>query len=334
LESLINYLTDSAGMGYFFVLSSVFAGVVFFLGGLYFSFIRPRHRKQLINQRLWGNTQHTRIQSQLLKTQKDSEKSPLLRIAKQLVGWSKVENLQRTLYQADLFCPSEVFLSLAGILACAGYLAGALLPAFYWRLVLAAVLGSLPCFYLWFKKSRKTSRLERQMPEGMELLARSLRAGHTMPSAMELLGSEMGPPLGVEMRLAYEEQRLGLGLGNALRRLADRVDSQDLRFFVTAVLIQSETGGNLAEILENIGTLIRARLNLKGKISGLTAEGRFSALILALMPVGIFFTLYVLNREYVVLLLTDPQGHRLLMGGIVSMLFGILWMKKMIRIKV
>jgi tight adherence protein B len=334
VESLVNYLTASFGMGYFFVLSSVFAGVVFFLGGLYFSFFRPMHRKQLINQRLWGNTQNDKIHAQLLKTQMDNEQSPLLIIVKKLVGWSKVENLQRTLYQADIFCPSEVFLSAVGILACIGYLAGATMSAFYWRLLLAAVLGSLPCLYLWFKKNRKTSRLEKQMPEGMELLSRSLRAGHTMQSAMELLGGEIGPPLGVEMKIAFEEQRLGLGLANALRRMGDRVDSQDLRFFITAVLIQSETGGNLAEILENIGTLIRARLTLKGKISGLTAEGRFSALILALMPVGIFFVLYLLNRAYIMVLLTDPQGHRMLMAGIISMAIGLLWMKKIIRIKV
>lgn len=334
MENLINNLIGSSGMGYFFILSSVFAGVVFFLGGLYFSFIRPMHRKQLINQRLWGDAQKSKIHTQLLKTQMDSEQSPLLRIAKKVVGWSKVENLQRNLYQADMFCPAEVFLSLVGLLACAGYLAGAMMPAFYWRLALAVALGFLPWFYLRLKKNLKTSRLEKQMPEGMELLSRSLRAGHTMQSAMELLGNEVGPPLGVEMRIAFEEQRLGLGLDNALRRMADRVDSRDLRFFVTAVLIQSETGGNLAEILENIGSLIRARLNLKGKISGLTAEGRFSALILALMPIGIFFILYLVNREYVMLLLRDSQGYRLLMGGIISMVFGILWMKSMIRIKV
>jgi tight adherence protein B len=112
------------------------------------------------------------------------------------------------------------------------------------------------------------------------------------------------------------------------------VDSQDLRFFVTAVSIQSETGGNLAEILENIGKLIRARLLLKGKIQGLTAEGRFSALILASLPVGIFMILYFVNPDYIMLLLTDSQGYRLLMGGILSMAIGILWMRKIIQIKV
>ena len=116
--------------------------------------------------------------------------------------------------------------------------------------------------------------------------------------------------------------------------MANRVASQDLRFFVTAVQIQTETGGNLAEILENIGQLIRARLQLKGKISGLTAEGRFSALILALLPIVIFLILYYVNRGYIMTMINDPLGHRLLLGGIISMAIGVLWMKKMIQIKV
>ena len=134
---------------------------------------------------------------------------------------------------------------------------------------------------------------------------------------MEMVSAD-NPPLGVEMKIAFEEQRLGLGLNKALHRMAEGVASQDLRFFVTAVSIQSETGGNLAEILENIGKLIRARLQLKGKIQGLTAEGRFSALILALLPVGIFFILYFINPDYVKLLLTDSQGKLLLQGGILT----------------
>jgi len=315
-------------------MSSVFAGVVFFLCGLYFSFIRPMSEKQLMNKRLWGTNRTKLVQAQIFKTQTEAQVSPLLTVMKTVGGWGKVENLQHSLYQADIFCPPEAFLSVAGIMGCAGYLLGTLLEAFYWRVVLAVCLGSLPYFYMRIKKYRKSTRLERQMPEGMDLLSRSLRAGHTLQSAMELVSAEIGAPLGVEMKIAFEEQRLGLGLNKALRRMGDRVASQDLRFFVTAVLIQTETGGNLAEILENIGQLIRARLQLKGKISGLTAEGRFSALILAMLPIGIFGILYFVNREYIMVLMTDPLGNRLLMGGIISMGLGVLWMKKMIQIKV
>lgn len=334
MESLMSYLTASPGTHYFFLMSSVFAGVVFFCFGLYFSFFRPMHDKQLMSKRLWGDSKKKLVHPQLFKIQNEAQTSPLLMVVKTVAGWGKVENLQHNLYQADIFCPAETFLSWAGILACAGFLAGSLIDPFYWRICFAVALGALPFFYLRFKKRRKTNRLEKQMPEGMDLLARSLRAGHTMQSAMELVSSEISHPLGVEMRIAFEEQRLGLGLNKALYRMADRVASQDLRFFVTAVSIQTETGGNLAEILENIGHLIRARLQLKGKIGSLTAEGRFSAFILAMLPVAIFAVLYILNGEYIMILLTDPLGHQLLLGAIISMTMGVLWMKKMIQIKV
>ncbi len=334
MEALMNYLNASPGTGYFFVLSSVFAGVVFFLCGLYFSFISPMSQKQKMTQRLWGNSRKTLVQTQLLKAETESQASPLLGVVKQIAGWGKVENLQRNLYQADIFCRPETFLSVVGIMACGGYLLGTFWEPFYWRIALAAGLGLLPYFYLRIKKHRKTVRLERQMPEGMDLLSRSLRAGHTLQSAMEIVSSEIAHPLGTEMKIAFEEQRLGLGLNKALGRMADRVASQDLRFFVTAVLIQTETGGNLAEILENIGQLIRERLKLKGKISGLTAEGRFSALILALLPIGIFLILYFVNPNYIRILIAEPIGHKLLLGGAISMAFGVLWMKRMIQIKV
>jgi tight adherence protein B len=172
------------------------------------------------------------------------------------------------------------------------------------------------------------------MPEAMELLARSLRAGHTLQSTLELVSQEIPPPLGKEMRVTYEEQRLGLSISQALRRMADRVASQDLRYFVTAVLIQTETGGNLAELLETIGSLIRDRLKLKGKVQALTAEGRFSALVLIGLPLVTFGFLYLINPGYVMVLLTDPMGTKILTGGVFLVILGALVMKKMVTIKV
>jgi len=148
------------------------------------------------------------------------------------------------------------------------------------------------------------------------------------------VSQEIPPPLGMEMRITYEEQRLGLSMLQALRRMGERVASQDLRYFVTAVLIQSEAGGNLAEILENIGMIVRERLKLKGKVQGLTAEGRFSALILGFLPVGTFLLIFLMNRAYVMAFLQDPLGIKLLGAGAVSLLLGAIVMKKMVAIKV
>ncbi len=199
---------------------------------------------------------------------------------------------------------------------------------------LAVGLGYLPFFYLRFKKQRKSRLFEKQMPEAMELLARSLRAGHTLPSAIDLMSQEIGYPLGSEMRVVYEEQRLGLGLPVALRRMAERVASKDFHYFVTAVLIQNETGGNLVEIMENIAYIIRERLKLGGKIKALTAEGRFSAIILVLLPVVIFMLMTYLNHDYIMTLWREPLGYKLLVAAIISMFAGALWMKKMVQIKV
>ena len=132
----------------------------------------------------------------------------------------------------------------------------------------------------------------------------------------------------------YLTQRLGLGLNDALQRMGERVASQDLQYFITAVLLQTETGGNLAEIMENIGHLIRERLKLKGKVRALTAEGRYSALILALLPFVVFVALYVLNRSYVDILFKEPAGPKIIAVGIISIILGIYWMRRIIEIKV
>jgi len=245
-----------------------------------------------------------------------------------------VDNLQRQLLQANIYLNPGTFLSMVGILACIGFLMGTTFASFTVGLIFAAILGILPIGFVRWQQKRKTRAFEKAMPDAMDLLARSLRAGHTLGTTMELVSQEIPPPLGTEFRVTYEEQRLGLSLTQALRRMGDRVASQDLRYFVTAVLIQSETGGNLAEVLENIGAIIRDRLKLKGKVRALTAEGRFSAMILGLLPLLTFLVLLVMNPNYVTMLLTDPLGRKFLAVGVISIFMGALVMKKMVTIKV
>jgi tight adherence protein B len=251
-----------------------------------------------------------------------------------MAGWSKIENLQRHLYQADIFITPGGYLCLVGLMGSLGFFAGTLIGSLLYGAGIGTFLALLPIMYLRWKKRRKTNKFETQMPDAMELLARSLRAGHTLQSTLELVSNEIPAPLGAEMRITYEEQRLGLSMAQALRRMGERVASRDLRYFVTAVLIQIETGGNLAEILENIGLIIRDRLKLKSKVKGLTAEGRFSAIILALLPVITFMALFFINRPYVMTLLTDPLGIKIFSAAIGSILLGALVMKKMVAIKV
>ena len=319
---------------YLLGLLAVFAGMSTLAYAISSLVVDPLLQKRRVHQRIKGNKRGTEVQAQIFKAYQESKESFLLNLLEGVVGWGKVDNLQRQLLQADIYLNPGAFLSVVGIFACIGFLLGTTFSNLTGGGIAALVLGMLPVMFMRWKKRRKAARFERAMPEAMELLARSLRAGHTLGSTIEMVSLEVPPPLGTEFRITYEEQRLGLSLPQALRRMGERVASQDLRYFVTAVMIQAETGGNLAEILENIGGVIRERMMLKGKVKGLTAEGRFSALILGFLPVFTFFVLLYLNQSYVMLLMTDPLGKQMLMGGIFSIVLGALVMKRMVTIKV
>lgn len=328
-------LFGMGGMDFMLVLGLIgaFVGICLLVTYINLAVIEPYRQRRQIHKRLRSNKREQEFRAQIFKAYQATRNSPVLSILQNLIGWGKVDNLQRLLLQADIYLAPGVFVCIVGIMGCLGFIIGTQKGGF-WPWGLGAAMGFLPIFILRWKKKRKTLKFEKQMPEAMELLARSLRAGHTLQSTLELVSHEIPAPLGKEMRVTYEEQRLGLSVSQALRRMSDRVASQDLRYFVTAVLIQAETGGNLAEILENIGTLIRERLKLKGKVMALTAEGRFSALVLIGLPIVTFLFLYLINREYVMVLLTDPLGNKILTSGIALVTFGALIMKKMVTIKV
>jgi len=331
MESL-NYLANYA---YTIALLCIFVGVFLLFSSIHHIVIKPLTRKRQLEHRLKNTGRDRLAKIQILKNVNDGEKSVVLAIMERLAGWGRIDNLQRALLQADIFWRPATFICLIGIFFCLGFSIGwSVKKSILLGLALGGVLGFLPILILRIKRQRKSRMFERQMPECMELLARSMRAGHALPSAIELAAKEIPSPLGLEMKIVFEEQRLGLGMLQALRRLGERVDSQDLQFFITSVLLQMETGGNLAEILENIGFLIRERLKLKGKIKALTAEGRFSALILCLLPFVVFAAISILNPKYLDVLLNEPTGVYLIGACLTSMAFGILWMKKIIQIRV
>jgi tight adherence protein B len=325
-----------AGMEFQYALGLVglFLMVILLFTGIHYGLIEPIRKRRLLNQRIRGNTREQVVRAQVFKAFQETRESVILNLAERYFGWGKVDNLQIQLLQADIFLSPHKFICIAILLAGSGFMVGWLLGSFAWSLGLSFLLGIMPLMVLRWKRKRKTLRIERYMPDAMELLARSLRAGHTLSGTLDLVSQEIPPPLGTEMRITYDEQKLGLSVTQAFRRMGERVASQDLRYCVTAVIIQSETGGNLAEILENIGVIIRDRLMLKGKVQGLTAEGRFSALILSLLPFITFAALYMVNRKYIMTLFQDPLGVKLLTVAIVSISVGIFIMKRMVSIKV
>jgi tight adherence protein B len=200
--------------------------------------------------------------------------------------------------------------------------------------IFGAMLAGVPVAWLMFTRSRRLARFGRQMPEALELLGRSLRAGHSLAAGFGLVGSEMDEPLAPEFKRAFEEQNLGIPLDQAIEQMAKRVPNMDLRFFATAVILQRQTGGDLAEILDKISHIVRERLQILGQIQALTGEGRMSGAVLLALPPVLFLVMLKMNYEYVMMLFTDELGRYLLCAALVSQVLGAIVIKKIITIRV
>jgi tight adherence protein B len=218
-------------------------------------------------------------------------------------------------------------------------IAGAALPfamakPWTFSVLLGGVLASMPWFWVARKRSQRMQLFERQIPEALDLMGRALRAGHAFPTGVKMVGDEMPEPIAKEFRVLYDETNFGMPQNEALLRLADRVPVDDLRYFVIAVMIQRESGGNLAELLDNIAGIVRARLKLLGEVRTLSAEGKLSAWILGLLPFCVAGLINIVNPKFMDVLWTDPIGLRMVGGALLLMAFGVWWMRKIIQIRI
>jgi tight adherence protein B len=198
----------------------------------------------------------------------------------------------------------------------------------------AVVLFVLPWLWLYMKRAKRLKKFAAQLPDAMELVARALRAGHSLASGIHCVAEEMPAPISREFSRVYDEQNLGIALEDALKGMCDRVPNLDLRFFVTSVAIQRQTGGDLAEILERIGHIIRERFKILGQVQALTAEGRLSGIVLIAMPIGLFLMMLYMKPDYIELLWKDELGQKMSIGAIILVLIGAFAIKKIIDIKV
>jgi tight adherence protein B len=197
-----------------------------------------------------------------------------------------------------------------------------------------AMAMAVPWILLMRTRRERLSKLEEQLPEAADFLGRALRAGHSFANVMQMVGEEMPEPIAGEFKFAYEEINYGVPMNEALHNLAVRVPLTDLRYLVIAVLIQRESGGNLAEVLGNISRLIRARLKLLGQVRVMSAEGRMSAWILGILPLAVLLLMSISNPAYIRVLWTDPIGVRLMWYSGAVAVGGIFWMRKLIRIRI
>lgn len=200
--------------------------------------------------------------------------------------------------------------------------------------IVGSLVAGLPIGWLLLKRKRRLAKFGKQLPEALELLSRSLRAGHSLNAGFGLVATETEAPLATEFGRAFEEQNFGIPLDEAIEDMAQRIPNMDLRFFATAVVLQRQTGGDLAEILDKIGRLIRERLQILGQIQALTGEGRMSGAVLLALPPVLFLVMLKLNYEYVMMLFTDQIGRYMLCLGLFTQVIGALVIKKIITIKV
>ena len=248
---------------------------------------------------------------------------------------ARFQNLTLLFEQADTtLTPSKFFFISAGM-AVTGSLAAAVVGISPAMVPIFTILtGILPLMWLMLRRRRRLRKFAKQLPDALELIARALRAGHSLASGFHLVSEEMTAPIGLEFQRVFEENNLGIPFDDALNALTDRVPNLDLRFFVTALILQRQTGGDLAEILDKIGELIRDRFRIWGQVQALTGEGRLSGIVLLALPPVLFATVYYLNPEYVGVLFTDPMGKKMLAGGVILQVLGALVIRKIVNIKV
>ncbi len=198
----------------------------------------------------------------------------------------------------------------------------------------AVAAGFLPVGFLLQRRSSRMNAFEEQFPEALDLMARALRAGHAFQTSLGMAAEEMSAPVGPEFKKKFDQQNYGLPLRDALTQMSERMPLLDVRFFVTAVLIQRETGGNLSEILENLGHVVRERFKIRRQVRVYTAHGRFTAFVLLSLPAALAIALMFINPEHIQLLFKERMGQTMLVGAMVMQGIGFVWIRQVIKIEV
>jgi tight adherence protein B len=243
--------------------------------------------------------------------------------------------LKRVLDQADLHITVTRLVMLALMAGMLAALAVSVLTVSKLLMAAAALAAfAVPFAHVFYKRRQRLNAFLGSLPEALELMSRALQAGHAFAEALHMVSTEMPEPIATEFRKTYEEQNLGLSLKLALDNLAERIPLLDLRLCITAIMIQRETGGNLAEILEKVGHTIRERFRILEDLKTLTTSSRLSAWILCGIPIFVALGVTAINGEYMSVLWYDPRGHYLLMAASVMQLSGMLVVRKILQIKI
>lgn len=275
----------------------------------------------------------TAAHPQLLKQRRSGELNGIERRLRAVAG---MRALDSQIEQAGLSWSASRLLLTCAVFGLGGWILASvtLRQSFLTGLAAGAVFATLPFLYMRRQRARRLASIERQLPDTLDLLTRALRAGHAFTAGLKMAGEELAEPIAGEFRMVHDEINFGISLEQALTNLSERVPLTDMRYFVVAVLIQRDSGGNLTEILGNLSHLIRQRAKLLAKVKVLSSEGRMSAWILALLPFALGGAMYLANPKFMGPMFTDPMGITMLKYLLTMMLIGVLVLRRIVRIRV
>ena len=329
-------LQTLAGNSFLILAVLVFVAVLLLLEGLYIvwkSYKGPEATKIEMRLRALSGSRDKSAQARFLKDRMLSEVPVLQRY---LLTMPRAQRLDKFILQAGLDWPVSKLLLSSVVAGIATSFAVSMFAhqSFMLAVVGGGMVGALPFLYVQTRRNRRLAKLERQLPEALDLITRALRSGHAFSSGLQMIGEEMTEPIAGEFVIVHDEVNFGVSLQQALSNLSERVPNMDMRYFVVAVMIQRESGGNLTEVLGNLSRLIRARLKLMGRVRVLSSEGRLSAWILGLMPFALGLAMLFVNPEFMEPLWTDPIGQAIIKYMLILMAFGVVVIRRIIRIRV
>lgn len=319
---------------YFVFATLIFLAVVLLIEGAYLAWNSTRGPEaQRLNLRLRTMAASEQAKAVAIVKKRALSGHPLL--DRLLASLPKVAALDRLLVQSGKEWSVAGFASAslaAGVVAWALAVWTAMpLPL---RLAAAGAAMSVPLQVVLRLRNKRLDRIEHQLPDALDLMSRALRAGHAFPNALKMVGDEMKAPIAGEFATVFDEVNFGVSMPDALMNMANRVPSTDVRYFVVAVLIQRETGGNLSELLGSISTIIRDRIKLLGQIRVLSAEGKMSAWVLSLLPFGAAAVIQLTNPQFLAVLFSDPAGQKMVGFALGMMVFGFFVMRRIVKIRV
>lgn len=335
------------------VLALVFFAVLFFVFGVWLLVGQRRIAKDRVGERLLGVKQVKRYElgDALAETREKEQKkrqqrkeairkkafSDIPAMDKALRRTSWADRLNGALIQAQMPMSVGSFLMLSSVLAAMG-----VAVAMIWRrgfdpllsALFGVAMGTAPAVYIFVKVRRRAKKFNSQLPDALDLLSSSVRAGQGLNSAIQNVADEMPEPISDEFKILADEMTFGVSFDAGLRHLITRVDTPDVRFLCTALIIQKETGGNLSEVLDGLQRTIRERFRILGQVKTLTAQGKLSGLIVGVLPLALCAFLYFANPDYMRPLFEDKMGHWLLGTAVGLQLMGILLIRRIVNIKV